>query len=752
MATTKVFRGIIDRVLRARFYLSIALAALFIFSGYQLTKVKLDNAISIWFVDNDPTYKSYVDFQERYGSDEIIVASIPIDFNDFSSIKEPLKALQDRLENKISIERTFSLLDATYPLLVGETFVETKLYDPARSGLAQLKLFGQLADLSSQLITSDQKNTFLYIQLRPSSAIEQQRSVTIAEVLAEIKGSFPEALISGPPVLNESYNEGLFFEATLFGGLSFLVIVLLLLRLLPRRKFLGIALVAIILPTVYLFGFIGFLGIPLNMVSALIPTLLLVYALSDTVHILNALDRAIASNPSVTHSELLYRAFRSSLVPCGLTTLTTLAGYIALYFSDLPALKAMGLFASLGILFAFVIAYLVVIIGFSFFKLSELHSTADKPVKNQNSFAAVTRVILAVSHLSKLRVSALTIVALALSLLVATWVTVDTDSADLLSEGAIKKELITLEQQLGGSFRLQLDLKSTANGSILNEANIERLTEFTYRLRQHKQIASVLSIETFIRFARERYPQLRFRSADFLEKDLRFIRELESQQSFFSFIDLDRNVLSVTLSFPQLSSADISALLADINREFEAVFEGAEVEMKINGFATVFAKLNQFVVESQLYSFAFALLGIGLFLIAYLRSFKRAIVIIIPNLIPIFAVLAFMATFDIPLGVTTAMIAPIVLGIAMDDSLHLLYHFRKSITSGYSVSEALNHAVSYTTTALVVSSVSLSAGFMIITFSATPAVADFGLLCVFAVLVALIADLLLLPALIRRFW
>ena len=211
-------------------------------------------------------------------------------------------------------------------------------------------------------------------------------------------------------------------------------------------------------------------------------------------------------------------------------------------------------------------------------------------------------------------------------------------------------------------------------------------------------------------------------------------------------------MLSVTLSFPQLSSADISALLADINREFEAVFEGAEVEMKINGFATVFAKLNQFVVESQLYSFAFALLGIGLFLLVYLRSFKRAIVIIIPNLIPIFAVLAFMTILDIPLGVTTAMIAPIVLGIAMDDSLHLLYHFRKSITSGHSVSEALNDSVSYTTPALVVSSVSLSAGFMIIAFSATSAVADFGLLCVFAVLVALIAYLLLLPALIRRFW
>jgi predicted RND superfamily exporter protein len=82
----------------------------------------------------------------------------------------------------------------------------------------------------------------------------------------------------------------------------------------------------------------------------------------------------------------------------------------------------------------------------------------------------------------------------------------------------------------------------------------------------------------------------------------------------------------------------------------------------------------------------------------------------------------------------------------------LLYHFRKYASQHNSVSNALSQSLAYTTPALIVSSISLSAGFLIIAFSRTPAVADFGALCVFAVLVALATDLLLLPALIRRFW
>ena len=748
MTFPKPIRWSISAILKVRGYAALLLSVFFILSLTQLPKIRLDNSVDIWFNKQDNTYESYVDFQERYGSDEIIIASIPIDFDRLETYKEPFKQLQQRIEKGESVARSFSLFDATYPYLLGKNIKEILLFDETRSTASQLKLFNQLSDLSNQLIAANRKHLFLYVQLLPSTQIEEKRSQTISTIIAEVKSAYPEAIISGPPVLNEAYNQSLFFEAVLFGGISLIVIIFLLLVLLPNRKFIGFALTAILLPTIYLFGIIGYLGIPMNMVSALIPTLLLVYSLSDSVHILNALHRALNNERILSQSEVLYQTIRTSIIPCSLTTLTTLAGYFALYFSGLPALKSMGLLASLGIVFAFVLSYLVVIIGFGFFNPLPISNKSTNPNSSQFSFENVTRSLQRISTASKKQITGTTLLVLVFAVIGSIFVTVDTDSSDLLAQSKTKDELFALEHQLGGSFRMQLDLTSTDAQSVVRQATLKRLSQFTTRLRANTQIASVLSVESFIRFAQQRYPQLQLKDDNLSDLAKRFLSETPSQKAFFNFVDLERDVLSITVSFPQLSAKEIGQLIAYINQEFKDL----SIEMKINGFATVFSQLNHFVVQSQLISFAIALLAIGLFLIFYLRSVKRAIIILIPNLIPIFATLSFMALFNIPLGVTTAMIAPILLGIAMDDTLHLLYHFRKYASQHNSVSNALSQSLAYTTPALIVSSISLSAGFLIIAFSRTPAVADFGSLCVFAVLVALATDLLLLPALIRRFW
>jgi len=225
-----------------------------------------------------------------------------------------------------------------------------------------------------------------------------------------------------------------------------------------------------------------------------------------------------------------------------------------------------------------------------------------------------------------------------------------------------------------------------------------------------------------------------------------------SNGSIFNLIDFDNQMLSFTIAFPQLSSAEISLLIRAIEEEFEEVFGASSVNLEINGFATVFARLNEYVVYSQLRSFIIAFLLIGIFFIIYLKNLRRAFIVLIPNLIPVFAVSALMVWLDISLGVTTAMIAPIVLGIAMDDTLHLLHNFRSSQRNKKEVGLALNDSIETTSSALIISSVSLGVGFFVISFSSIPAVADFGLLCMIAVLTALLADLLIMPSLIRRFW
>jgi predicted RND superfamily exporter protein len=110
-----------------------------------------------------------------------------------------------------------------------------------------------------------------------------------------------------------------------------------------------------------------------------------------------------------------------------------------------------------------------------------------------------------------------------------------------------------------------------------------------------------------------------------------------------------------------------------------------------------------------------------------------------------------MTLLDIPLGVTTAMITPIMLGIAMDDTIHLVYQYKKHGTIKSSPKSRVNLAVKYTGNALFSTTIALVAGFLIIASSAVPSVRDFGLLCAVSVAAALITDLIYLPALLKTF-
>ena len=111
----------------------------------------------------------------------------------------------------------------------------------------------------------------------------------------------------------------------------------------------------------------------------------------------------------------------------------------------------------------------------------------------------------------------------------------------------------------------------------------------------------------------------------------------------------------------------------------------------------------------------------------------------------------FMSLLNIPIDVSTAMITPIMLGIAMDDTIHLVYKYRKSTTISGTSEERIDKAMHYTGSALFSTTVALVAGFLIIASSATPSVRDFGLLCAVTVAIALITDIFYLPALLKRF-
>ena len=715
---------------------------------YTLKNLSIDNSLGIWFLEEDPSYKAYIEYQETYGSDEIFMVMLPVPNALDKDQIDQLKALNTALDELPFVETAYSLAKAKYPVLVGKKLRFRPLYEEKRSEKSIKNLWEDMPEVVQQLVSKDYKNLFLYVQLRPTPDIEKDRKGIAQEIETLISRYFKSYHITGPPVLNEAYNKGIYKESLLFGGLTVLVITLVLLWFLPRKKYLLIALFSVGAPISILFGIISGFGYALNMISMLIPTILMVYSVSDVVHLINIYDR---ESIGATTTARLSNAIKKSFTPCFYTTLTTFVGYFALYLSPLPAFKNMGLFTCIGLVLSYVLVYLITIIGVSFMKAAAPES---QPMGTDLDSTETALGLSWINH-STSRHSYKIIIGFTAVLFVGifaiTKVELNTDSLNLLAEGPAKEDLRKIEAQLEGSSRLQLQISRANGASVIDPKSLELLGAFQEEIGANPLVIAPVSVVNMVQFLEKRQPTIKGGTVS--EKEAKeMLGDLENtDNAFFTLFSEDLRAVGITLSMPQMKTAQLEQLINNLKKTFESHFDPSEYQLKINGFAVVFASLNNFILATQFKSFFAAFIAAFICLWLFIRQIRTTLLVLIPNILPLAVLAILMWLFKIPLDVTTAMITPIMLGIAMDDTIHLIYKYRKYQTAFESPTKRIDQALHYSATALLATTVALVAGFLIIATSAVPSVRSFGILCAVTVSTALITDLFYLPALLKSF-
>ena len=447
----KRLEQVISSIIKFRVAIIVTLAVLMGVSGYQtVKKLRVDNSLSIWFLEDDPSYKAYIDFQKQFGSDEIFIVMLPVVNAIGSQEKITLLKLHQSIDSLPFVKTTFSLAKARYPIYGNSKINFDNLYNTERSEKGLKSLLSKLPNISGQLVTKDFNNQFFYIQLNPTPTIEEKRQAIGGEIRNIIEKQYSNYYLTGPPVLNEAYSKGIYKESMIFGGLTVLVITLLLLFLLPSKRYLLVSLLSVAIPLTLLLGIITSLGFALNMISMLIPTILMVYSVSDAVHIINIYHKEGVATCSIDKIRLITLAIRKSFTPCFYTTLTTFVGYFALYLSPLPAFKNMGTFTCIGLVLSFLLVYVITIIGFSFMTLSFENS---KPILSIKSISQRKFII----WLNNLTTTYKTSIIVCFTLLFGYGiysifqVKIDTNSRDLLAEGKEKQDLRIVEGELNGS-------------------------------------------------------------------------------------------------------------------------------------------------------------------------------------------------------------------------------------------------------------------------------------------------------------
>jgi len=229
--------------------------------------------------------------------------------------------------------------------------------------------------------------------------------------------------------------------------------------------------------------------------------------------------------------------------------------------------------------------------------------------------------------------------------------------------------------------------------------------------------------------------------------ELLLMLSLQDPQALDRWVSLDARHARVEVEVQAGTQGYGESVLARVQELLTARFL-SDFQTEINGPVKVFVQMVEEVQRTQLSSFASATLVVAGMVAIFLRSLTWALAAMLPTLFPVLVTLGAMGLAGVYLDMGTAMIAAVVLGIAIDDTVHLLTQYRRRRAAGSEPSEAIRAAVLHVGRAVVTTSIALSLGFFVLTLSSWESVASFGFLSGLAILVALVADLVILPAVI----
>jgi predicted RND superfamily exporter protein len=471
----------------------------------------------------------------------------------------------------------------------------------------------------------------------------------------------------------------------------------------------------------------------------------MVLAVCVVVHVLARYQRERAAGKGA--AEAVDEIEAHVFLPALLTALTTAIGFVSLLVSPIPSVRSFGLFSALGATVSFVLGAVAVPAA-----LRVLEPAGRAPGRDRigGGLGAVAR--FSEQHAVKILATTAALVLLGLASLPRLRVSTH-DGEFFPPQHPINLAYDFIEARLGGITPLELVFESERTAGLRDPAALAAMARVQDFLDAAPETLRGVSLADWIGEAREALegPAARQRplDAEAFERAA-FVLEAVAGDDLPYWVRDDWSRARLSSRTLGLDSEQNTALLARVEAAAQAAVAGVPgLRVSVTGLVPVFARMEEYLLSSQIRSFATASLAIFAVFAVLLRSVGWAVVAMVPNLVPVVLTLAWMALAGVPLDVVTVMIASITLGIVVDDTVHLLHGFQRARAEGFAPGAAMGEAIARSGHALVFTALVLSLGFATLALSEFRPTARFGELTAVTIAVALAAELLLLPALVH---
>jgi len=512
-----------------------------------------------------------------------------------------------------------------------------------------------------------------------------------------------------------------------------IVLVVILLVLFAMLRSVGhtlLTMMVVFISTVWTFGLMALVGIPIYAVSTMIPVMLIAIGVADGIHLFSHLDIYLAKNPGESKLEAMRDMLREMWAPVVMTSVTTAVGFISLLTSQVYPIKYFGLFTAFGVLAAMILSLYLIPAWISIFGLSKL-----RLFKGKSSDGQIGR-ISAWSSANLLKhwklVLGLAVVIIALSIYGTTQVWINSSFLDKFEKDS---DIVLTDQfineHFGGTSTLNLILESPEAGTFKSPEIMELVDELQEEVESIEVVGSSFGLADYLKRMNkvmhadaEEFNTIP-ESSDLNAQYLLLYEMSGDPENLWQVTDFEYRKLNLTFQLKGDNSKATNEAISSIE-SFRERFESRGIKMNYAGSGYTALVFTDLILKGQVTSLLLSLVIIILLLSLMFKNFRAGLIGAIPITITAMISFGVMGLLGIPLSSTTALLSSISIGIGIDYAVHFLDRYRVNLRSNGDIEQSLTKTMSHSGRAITFNAVVVIAGFMVLLFSVFPPNRELG--------------------------
>lgn len=727
------------------------LVAMHIVAGALLLRLQFNNAPELYFPEDTPVAALARELRTEFPNDETLIGM----FRGEELYGAPFLAALDRvgrhLEAHPLVDRVFSIanheeLQATSDGLAIRRLIDLEHPD-AETPIERRDRVLRDRFAPGWLAARNGESLLLIVRAHRMSESRERAALESAFHDAVLREGIGDRLVAvtGLIALDTAETRSIVRDSLLFTPMVMLLGLGLLRWIVGRWRPVAIGAAAISAVVLAAVALLAAMGAPYTLVTAMVPTLLAAYTSANLLHLYAALQRVRLQHPA-RESDSMRIAQDELRKPALFNVLSTAAGVLSLVLVPIPPIQMFGVSCAFGTLLIYPVVFVLV-------PALLRRWDCSPPPGNTAGFTWAKRVsgrvaVFSVRHAG--RILAATAALGLLMLPVAMSVRVESDLLEFFSPShPLIRSTRMVESEYAGIATLEIIVDGPGRDAFTDGSRLRAIKAAQHWLATLPEVDRTVSVVDLIEDLNRAFndgdeAQRRLPDGD---RQIGQLLLLDDGRDLAELLNRDRQRARILVNVRAHGANAIQAIVDRIESHFADV-EPPDLRWRVSGHARLFSDLEDQIVTGQKRSFLGAFGQVFLMLVLLLRSLPAAVIGMIPNLAPLFFVFVVMGASGIDLDTSTVLIASVVLGITVDDTIHFFHSYRERRRKGFAVIFSLIRSFGSSGRAVVAISLLLVAQFLVMTGSQFRPTAHYGLLAATGLLAGQILELLLLPALI----